>query len=82
MTRQTYVTAIVLDGQVRLRIYQAGSLEIELPLSHRRALLLGSDLVRLAAEPLLAADALPLEPLSERNIANKPGHNISTPVSP
>jgi hypothetical protein len=72
----TYALAVALNGQVRLRVYQGGRLKIEMPLSHRRALLLGSDLVRLAAEPLLQADALLLEALAENSITDHPIHIV------
>ena len=52
-----------------LRVYQGGRAKIEIPLSHRRALLLGSDLVRLAAEPLLQADSLLLKPSQQGRVA-------------
>jgi hypothetical protein len=65
MNNRVYVLAVALDGQVCLRIYQAGKLKMEIPLSHRRALLLGSDLIRLEAEPLFRTDALQLDTLPE-----------------
>jgi hypothetical protein len=74
VTGQTYALAVALNGQVRLRIYHGGRLKIEVPLSHRRALLLGTDLIRLAAEPLLQVDALQLKPLAQGDVAGQPIH--------
>jgi hypothetical protein len=71
MSVPTYITAVALDGQPMLRIYRAGELEIAVPLSNRRALLLGSDLVALAAQDLLRADALMLEPPDQQRVANR-----------
>jgi hypothetical protein len=44
-TLPLYPVAVIVADQVRLRIYEGQRLVLDLPLSRRRALLLGSDLI-------------------------------------
>lgn len=71
MSAPTYVTAVALDGQLMLRIYAGGRLKISVPLNNRRALLLGSDLITLATQDLLRADALMFEPADQQRVADR-----------
>jgi hypothetical protein len=55
-----HATAVVLDGQIRLRVYHRGNLEIEVPLRPRAALILAAQLLNNA---LIASSAVRLSAL-------------------
>jgi hypothetical protein len=40
-----HAISVVIDGQVRLRVHRGRSLEIEMPLRSRQALVLGASLI-------------------------------------
>jgi hypothetical protein len=74
---------VIINGQVRLRIYRGRNLEIEMPLRQRQALVLAAQILNLAlmAERDAAADVRVLEAPDQEHIAGIDAHarNITAP---
>jgi hypothetical protein len=68
-----HVIPVIVDDQIRLRIYAAGDLERELPLRRRQALVLGAQLINygLMTEGRVGGDPLVLDPADERRVAER-----------
>ena len=66
-----HAVAVILDGQIVLRVYLGGDLKVAIPLRWRRALLLASDLLNLAltAERSAGTDSGVPEALSQQRVA-------------
>jgi hypothetical protein len=63
--------AFCLDGQVRLRVYNGGRLEVEVPLDQRRALGLPADLLNAALLTRPADELLELEASGQERVAQR-----------
>jgi hypothetical protein len=61
--------AVSVEGAIQLRIYRSGGLPEVVPLTHRSALRLATDLLNLAA-----GDRLQLETADERRVARADVH--------
>ena len=59
-TSPSYATAAIVAEQVRLRIYRGSTLEVDMPMRRRQALVLGAQLINLGLLPEYAASADPL----------------------
>jgi hypothetical protein len=68
-----YVVPVIVNDQIRLRIYQSRDLKLELPLRRRQALVLASQLLNhaLMAEGRLDGGALVLETPDQQRVAKR-----------
>ena len=63
---------VVVNDQVRLRVYRGSRLELEMPLRQRQALVLAGQLLNLALAAdfsVAGADCRVLEPAGKQNVA-------------
>ena len=63
---------VVIDGEIRLRIYEGRDLEVDMPLRPRQALVLAGQLLNLALTADISAasaDGRMLEPAGKQDVA-------------
>jgi hypothetical protein len=71
-----HATAVIVNDQLRLRVYRGRCLEIEMPLRQRQALVLAAQLLNhaLMSDGRVGGDPLVLETPGKKDVANVAKH--------
>jgi hypothetical protein len=69
------VIAVVVNDNVRLRVYAGGDLKIEIPLRRRQAMVLAAQLLNQALLPEYH-DPLMLDPAQQHGVTRKGGTHV------